>query len=91
MLTDLGAACCYSAAREETRYVLERIEVRALGCLVAELVDMTQGYSGDEYLRSSLTAIAHRCMASTVRSRPAFAEVAGELGRLQDCAAGDEE
>ncbi len=63
-LGDFGAA---SRCRANEAQVLEKIEVRAFGCLLEELME----HSGD----ASLVDLQVRCSDREVLSRPSFAEI----------------
>jgi Protein kinase domain len=72
-LTDLGASYPYEDAR------IEKIEVRAFGILVAELVAATPRGVKEEVARAGLLQIANQCMSRALEDRPAFAELAALL------------
>ncbi len=74
ILGDFGAACLYGESGGLPSALLERIEVRAFGTLVAELAELIG--PDEQQGAASLRALAGRCMAAPVRGRPGFAEVA---------------
>lgn len=73
ILGDFGAACVYGESRGLPGALLERIEVRAFGILLSELVELVQ--TGQEGETAPLRALAARCMSAPVCERPDFAEV----------------
>jgi hypothetical protein len=57
---------------------MERIEVRAFGILLGELLERVSG-SPNETLVSGLRDLANRCVASDVMARPDFEMIEREL------------
>ncbi|MGJ7492987.1 leucine-rich repeat-containing protein kinase family protein [Variovorax sp. ZT4R33] len=74
LLGDFGAASFHPAEQAEA---LERIEVRAFGCLIEELGARCD--TADPALR----ALQARCVEPTVASRPGFAEISAQLDALR--------
>ena len=76
LLGDFGAASFYDSSHGED---LQRIEVRAFGCLLEEL--LARCISKPEHLNAieTLTDLRHCCSATDVSSRPLFEEVDGTL------------
>ncbi|WP_421988819.1 leucine-rich repeat-containing protein kinase family protein [Roseococcus sp.] len=74
MLSDFGAACFLP---DETGGALQRVEVRAFGILLGELLALA-GRGGDEL--TALREMRQRCLQPRSSRRPAMAEVAGALG-----------
>lgn len=73
ILGDFGAACLYGEAAELPGALLERIEVRAFGIVLKELMELVhEEQQGDT---ASLRALAERCMAASVIQRPSFEEI----------------
>lgn len=84
LLGDLGAASFLPAHQPEACEALTRLEVRALGCLLEELlarVDGTHGAADQATLQAAQNWMG-RCMQPEVLHRPAMAEVAQGLGAL---------
>jgi len=74
LLGDFGAATFYRDGEP-----LERIEARAFGCLLEELLErMDGGASG----RSILEDLARQCLHDEPAARPGFAMIAGVLSDL---------
>lgn len=80
-LGDFGAASFYPPAASTA---LERIEVRAFGCLLEELLARTVDDAGHADLVDELRSLHARCITTDVGARPSFAEVRSELDRLVD-------
>ena len=75
LLGDFGAASCYGPA-SPLGPALERLEVRAFGCLLEELIEL-----GDvtAELRQALETLMHDCLGSVPATRPDFAQVQARL------------
>jgi len=91
---DFGAAYRYGGGEafdDADAALIERVEVRAFGCLAEELVARRaapasaptlasrEAIEGEDALAASLAAIAARCMAADVAGRPCFAVLHAEL------------
>ncbi|WP_285426192.1 leucine-rich repeat-containing protein kinase family protein [Pseudomonas sp. efr-133-TYG-103a] len=70
LLGDFGAAAFYPD--EETGQWLERIEVRAFGILLGELLAICNASEGET---SSLRALYTRCVQASLKDRPTFAAI----------------
>ncbi len=84
LLGDFGAASFYSSIENRTSYALQRIEVRAFGCLLEELLDRAIMEPELGPVMNGLRALQARCLGPVVSSRPSFAEIEMELSRLAD-------
>jgi hypothetical protein len=74
LLGDFGAAAFYPDV--ETGLRLERIEVRAFGILLRELLDCCE--ASDPHT-AQLQELAQRCVQADVMQRPGFAEIERQL------------
>lgn len=74
LLGDFGAASSYPGGAD-----LERIEVRAFGCLLEELLTRVDVTDGETETVAALWKLQKRCMAEVVRARPDFDEIRGLL------------
>jgi len=74
-ISDFGAACVYDGNTALDAHLLERIEVRAFGILLRELLALATGDLKQEKL-ASLHLIADACDTPTVRDRPSFRDIA---------------
>ncbi|MBB3176955.1 leucine-rich repeat-containing protein kinase family protein [Variovorax sp. Sphag1AA] len=79
MLGDFGAACFLPRDDEATSRTLERIEARAFGCLLEELLAHCEPAAEDEARHKLLTQLQVRCMDANIAARPAFSEIASLL------------
>lgn len=68
-LGDFGAASFYEPHRKE----FERIEVRAFGCLLEDMLSLCPIKEGEIY--EKLERLRERCMNETVEERPLFSEI----------------
>jgi hypothetical protein len=78
LLGDFGAASCYPGGA-----ALERIEVRAFGCLLEELLTRVDFTAGEAETVAALRELQRRCMAEVVRDRPGFDEIQISLVRAE--------
>ena len=76
LLSDFGAASFFEAATPAAT-ALQRLEIRALGILLAELLARCPAAAPG--LRQAWQALAARCQQPTVAARPLAAAVAAEL------------
>lgn len=79
LLGDFGAASFVPPGDAGLAAALERIELRAFGCLLEELAAHCPSAPA---LTAGLAALAHRCQASEPAARPSFAEVEAVLAGL---------
>jgi len=84
LLGDFGAASFYVAG-SSSGAALERLEVRAFGCLLEELMAHCQLPVS---LRNELTVLMHDCLQEVVTARPDFASVHARLVRMVSSAWG---
>lgn len=68
-LGDFGAASFYEPHRKE----FERIEVRAFGCLIEDMLSLCPTKEGSIY--TILEELREKCMNETVEERPLFSEM----------------
>ena len=79
LLTDFGAAANYASLPDHQRHALERIEARAFGCLVDDLIN---GLSQDDLNSSTgakLIRLRDQLFNETVSSRPGFSDIVDAL------------
>ncbi len=79
---DFGAASFYPAGATSSSHAFQRIDVRAFGCLLEELLARIVNGDGDPLVVEGLWSLQARCIGRDVGARPSFAEVSSELGRL---------
>lgn len=76
LLGDFGAAS-FLPQNPQQAEALQRIEVRAFGCLLEELLERC-----DETPAAGLRELQRRCTEAAVETRPLFAEIRRELERI---------
>ncbi|WP_265452959.1 leucine-rich repeat-containing protein kinase family protein [Aeromonas salmonicida] len=79
LLGDFGAASCYDHTECVLAEGLERIEVRAFGCLLDELLARCQPQS--ESLQD-LALLARACLCDDVLQRPSFAQISARIAAV---------
>ncbi|MGJ7511904.1 leucine-rich repeat-containing protein kinase family protein [Variovorax sp. GT1P44] len=80
LLGDFGAASFLPTDDEARSQALQRIEVRAFGCLLEELLAQCDPIDDtDEATRALMARLQQDCINPDVSSRPAFAEIASLL------------
>ncbi|TCW77881.1 protein kinase [Burkholderia sp. SRS-46] len=77
LLGDFGAASCYDADDAQSGAALQRLEVRAFGCLLEELMARCDG--GPLPAIRALEALTAACQSEDVDSRPSFETIAASL------------
>jgi hypothetical protein len=82
ILGDFGGASFFEPREVEVRQGLERLEVRAFGCLVEELLELCIDDSSNDILREKLMALRDRCLDNDNEDRPLFDEVFRVLSTL---------
>ena len=75
ILGDFGGASYFEPNEVETRNALERLEVRAFGCLVEELLGLSVKDKSREQLRKSLVTLKNDCLTLENTKRPLFTRV----------------
>lgn len=75
LLGDFGAASFYAEAQTGAR--LERLEVRAYGILLGELLERCDGM--DRQTLEQLTELQHQCVQPAIELRPSFAQIEQRL------------
>jgi predicted Ser/Thr protein kinase len=75
ILGDFGGASYFEPDKLEVRNALERLEVRAFGCLIEEMLNISGEDSTNPELREKLTSIKESCLNEKTEERPLFKEV----------------
>ena len=84
VLSDFGAASFYAPASAAAA-ALQRLEVRAYGCLLEELIEraaVDHSVPADTTRLTALTTLRDACLQPQVLARPTFAEVAVVLAQV---------
>lgn len=79
VLGDFGAASLYSPDNSPAARALERIEVRAFGCLLEELLAHVHRRAGQERILKALEELRGDCLYEEPAARPSFAEIGDRL------------
>ncbi|QBR03817.1 protein kinase [Paraburkholderia pallida] len=82
LLGDFGAASFHDAGDCARAQALERIEVRAFGCLLEELAQRLAGKAADG--SAEFDALIADCLGEHVEMRPSFDEIVERLEALSD-------
>ena len=83
LLGDFGAASFHATADTVESRALQRIEVRAFGILLGELLERIESGLSDEG-RGRLGDLQRRCCEPQVLARPGFGEIVRELKLVTD-------
>ena len=81
LLSDYGAASFFEPANTALAARLSRLEVRAFGCLLEELVDRCHGLAADAH--QALSGLVAACLQPDLLARPTFAEIGQRIFALQ--------
>jgi len=84
LLGDFGAACFFDPADVATAQALQRLEVRAFGCLLEELLAHCPGALAVPAVAQAWQALVQRCTQPAVAARPLFAEIERALSALSN-------
>lgn len=82
-LGDFGAATFYHPGDATLAHALQRLEVRAFGCFLEELLDRANWTQEQSATRESLWHLRQSCLGDVVKDRPSFEEVVQHLERLR--------
>jgi hypothetical protein len=85
LLGDFGAASFYSTNHDDSSAALERLEVRAYGCLLEELIERCNWPASVEQsgIARKLAKLKDSCLSEEVHSRPLFQRIAADLLALK--------
>lgn len=75
LLGDFGAASFLPPDDQPRAHALQRLEVRAFGCLLEELLQRCEAADADQAARNALQNLQERCMQLNSAERPLFAEI----------------
>ena len=82
ILGDFGAASLYDPADVTLGKALQRLESRAFGCLIEDLLDRCSMQEGEAYKR--LRQLQHSCMQPMPVERPLFSAICETLQRADE-------
>lgn len=75
ILGDFGGASYFEPSEVEVRNGLERLEVRAFGCLMGELLEVSKTDIAKTTVRKTLIDLQDKCLATPNSTRPLFKEI----------------
>lgn len=87
LLSDFGAACFFTAGQPEVALALQRLEARAFGCLLEELLERTD-FAAAPAVAQALWALQQQCVQPSVAARPLFRELMEALTEVSAVGAG---
>jgi serine/threonine protein kinase len=79
ILGDFGAATPYDPADAGPAAALERLEVRAFGCLVEDLLEHLEPRDREQPAVTVLAELKQACMGENILGRPGFAAICERL------------
>lgn len=80
LMGDFGAASGLEGFGQSLRHRLQRLEVRAYGCLLDDLLGLLDHASAGT-LASAIGGLRDACLSETIGDRPLFNEIAETLGQ----------
>lgn len=83
LLGDFGAACFFDLADQATAATLQRLEVRAFGCLLEELLAHCPEAAAAPAIYQAWQALVHQCTQPETGARPLFADIQQEVAAMQ--------
>ncbi|CAF0815854.1 unnamed protein product [Adineta ricciae] len=83
LLSDYGAATAYRKEDSNDAAVIERVEVRAFGCLMEDLLDRVNRNETNEALKRTLNVLKEDCMRLEVLERPTFKDICKRIAHFQ--------
>ncbi|RFU48408.1 leucine-rich repeat-containing protein kinase family protein [Paraburkholderia sp. DHOC27] len=79
LLGDFGAASFYGLDDTVLASLLQRVEVRAFGCLLEELIERTEQQESAADVMGTLEKLRNACLMDQIDQRPAFGEIVRTL------------
>ncbi|TDY20727.1 serine/threonine protein kinase [Paraburkholderia sp. BL6665CI2N2] len=79
LLGDFGAASFYALGDRSMGLALQRLEVRAYGCLLEELLERCECPQASANSRALLVELKDNCLSEAIDSRPLFNEITARL------------
>ena len=84
LMGDFGAASFYAGDDETLAPALQRLEVRAFGCLLEELIDRCDAGESAQSSKAVLAGLRNGCLSEQAGDRPVFGEIVNILSALRD-------
>jgi hypothetical protein len=82
ILGDFGGASYYEAEDFELNNSLEKLEVRAFGCLIEELLELSKEDTQDMNIRDFLQQMQILCLKEVPIERPLFKQIVKQLNNI---------
>jgi hypothetical protein len=82
LLGDFGAASFHAGGESSVGEALQRIEVRAYGCLLEELLERCEWQDAHSPVEAKLASLKDRCLSEDIGNRPLFEAIVSELQAL---------
>lgn len=82
ILGDFGGASYYESEDPEICNILEKLEVRAFGCLIEELLFLCSHDNQDMNIRESLLQLQILCLDEVPKKRPLFEQILKQLNEI---------
>lgn len=79
ILGDFGGASYYEAEEFELNNSLEKLEVRAFGCLIEELLELSKQDNQDINIKELLNQLRILCLNEVPTERPLFKQILNQL------------
>jgi hypothetical protein len=83
LMGDFGAASFYAADDQTLGSALQRLEVRAFGCLLEELVERCDVQGSEQSSMATLVSLKNSCLSEQADGRPLFGEIVDTLSALR--------
>jgi hypothetical protein len=83
LLVDFGAASYYEPNKNSMREALERLEVRAFGCLVEEMLLLSSDDDRDREKRETLVRLKRSALNENTFLRPLFKTILEDLNAIE--------
>jgi Protein tyrosine and serine/threonine kinase/Leucine rich repeat len=84
LLGDFGAASFYAPSDQQLADALQRLEVRAFGCLLEEVIERCDGHEWAPSSMATLVNLKNDCLSDQVERRPLFGEIVSRLAVIGD-------
>lgn len=82
LLGDFGAASFHGAEDRDFGIALQRLEVRAYGCLLEELIERCDELDANADIAAKLVVLKEHCLSEDIDNRPLFDEIVAMLRQL---------
>jgi len=84
ILGDFGGASYFEPNRIEERNALERLEVRAFGCLLEEMLELSKNDTSNSEVKKHLEVLKNTCLTEENQKRPLFKSVYENIIDIQN-------